>query len=83
MCVVYVQVSVSCGDCIHMFFGDDEVSSTLYICVPNELIELMKETPVGQVLKVKTSLEYSEACSSLILTAKAIDFVSDVRVTVK
>ena len=43
----------------------------------------MKEVPIGQVVKVKTSLEYSEIGGTLVLIAVSLDFVTDARIVVK
>lgn len=76
-------MDVAFSDCIHTHFEDDDVSSTLHILIPDDLLPLVKEIPEGQVVKVKAALEYSEDEDSLYLTAQTIIFVSVVSVVVK
>ena len=72
-----------CSNCINTCFNDNNVSSTLCVYVPDDLLPLMNDMPRGQAIKMNCSLAYSELSYTLALTALTIRVVSDAKVVIK
>lgn len=63
-------------------FDGDMVRSCLHVCIPEEMLELVKRFEIGEIVKVEVSLGYSRENCSVTLTAAAIELVSKVKVLV-
>ena len=60
-------------------FDGDDISSTLHVRVPNDIVESVKNIPTGNMLKFKCSLGYSQSMHTLLLVLDS-DVTSMVRV---
>ena len=77
--LILFQEFIRYGAPVCTCFDGDDISSTLHVRVPNDIVESVKNIPTGNMLKFKCSLGYSQSMHTLLLVLDS-DVTSMVRV---
>jgi hypothetical protein len=64
--------------CIHTSFLDDDISSTMRIIIPNELIKKFKKIAKHDPIKISCSLAYTQNQNTLFLTAQSVHPINSI-----
>jgi predicted nucleic acid-binding protein len=69
--------------CIHTSFLDDDISSTLRIIIPNELIKKFKKITKDDPIKISCSLAYTQNQNTLFLTAQSVHPINSIDIVLE
>jgi hypothetical protein len=63
----YFQEYLQCHGPVHTCFDGNNISSTLHVRVPTDMVDTIKRIPIGNITKPKCSLGYSQTIQTLLL----------------
>ena len=72
---------IHCEGPVRTCFDNDEISSVLHVCVPADMVQSIKNNPIGNMIKMRCSLGYSQTMHTLLLVMDS-DVISTVGVVV-
>ena len=61
---------------------DEMVTSSLYICVDDDIAELVKRFEIGEIIKARCHLGYNHENRCLFLTAQSLQVITSAKVVV-
>ena len=71
-----------CQNCTYTSFDNDEISSTLHISIPNNMLLSTKQIPIGEKVKICCLMQYTEIDEKLIITAEKIGKICSANVVI-